>query len=847
MSSLATRGADRRSRGLPTPNRRGGNKATKVVASSSSASSVSSVIKTSVSQKGSVAAEWLRQIDEKSNARSWATLNRGLRIALGVICGMLAFSIVFFLSRTQVLTEIIEERSPTSFRSNECNEKHENEKVKPFPFSPRPWKATQEEIDLAAEQFPKSLQMRDLSEFDILIVGAGLSGTVLADLFARKHDKKVLMLEKRPHIGGNCYDFHESRTGILVNLYGAHLFHTNKQDVWKYVHRFSEWTPYEHRVIGRVDGKLVPIPVNIDTVNLLFGEKVASVEEMKAWLEHEREESGATAAGGKAENSKEVGISRVGSRLYQKLFREYTKKQWNVYPEDLGPVVLSRIPVRNDWDDRYFPNDKYQALPGQGYTKWFEEALDHPNIEVFTSTDYFEMLKNEPFAKKVFEKTFFTGQIDQFFRNKGVELKPLQYRSIKFEATIVDEPAVNQPAFVVNYPQFHDGKHTRTAEYKHMYHQDSPRSILIREYSTDIKDGAEPYYPFPTVENQEHFQKYKELAVSEEETSNVHFVGRLANYKYFNMDDAIKNALELYERLEGRERLDEALSEGTAPSFNSLVAHYVVHNTADVDLSWIPALCSRFFWRSIEGEKVHSKLFVYNSDRKKDAQLHLEIEGALQEAGCPKLRLGHDLFIRNIDERNPMELSWLEYFNSNTFGFGDINIFSSATLLKSEMPQLDEILSIQVLKLFRESRTRASQPKVIKNNVRRVHPSDWASFSVPLKQLRGEFVPTLQMLPLSGTVPRGAEGGGLRKDEGSTGALGDLYFEDEVPKRSASNCPALQQVNFVATDAIIRRMLARYRTALHDKIIPGIRANPGSSPFLKLVQNEWLCMFFDEA
>jgi UDP-galactopyranose mutase len=173
-----------------------------------------------------------------------------------------------------------------------------------------------------------------------------------------------------------------------VNLYGAHLFHTSKERVWHYMNRFSSWTPYEHRVVGRVDGKLVPIPVNIDTVNALAGARVGSVAEMRAWLAEARRSGGAADP---PRNSRDVGVSRVGKELYEKIFHEYTKKQWGVFPEALEPEVLARIPVREDWDDRYFPNDPFQALPARGYTAWFEVALRHPNLTVLTSTDYFTM------------------------------------------------------------------------------------------------------------------------------------------------------------------------------------------------------------------------------------------------------------------------------------------------------------------------------------------------------------------------------------------------------------------------------------------------------------------------
>lgn len=717
------------------------------------------------------------------------------------------------------------------------------------PFTSRAGAAQPETIDLASEQFPNVLPFQEMKGYDILIIGAGLSGTVLADLYARHHNKRVLIIERRPHIGGNCYDFREQRTDILVNLYGAHLFHTSKPDVWTYVHRFSEWTPYEHRVIGRVDGKLIPIPVNIDTVNTLLGEDIKSVEEMEAWLKAERQNSPVGEVDvSTAKNSREVGMGRVGERLYNKLFKEYTKKQWNVYPEDLGPVVLSRIPVRTDWDDRYFPNDKHQALPADGYTRWFEEALDHPNIRVFTSTDYFEMLKNEQFANLKFEKTFFTGQIDQFFRNRGVDLKPLQYRSIKFETIVVDEPAVNQPAFVVNFPQFRDGNHTRTAEYKHMYHQDSAQSILIREYSTDIKDGAEPYYPFPTEENQRHFEKYRELAKDEEEVNNVHFVGRLANYKYFNMDDAIQNALDLYVKLEGRKRLNAALREAKLPKETEMSVHYVVAVRNAKGLDWLSALCASPTWKSAAGSTaVRNTVFLYNMDRSLDNELLGKVREIAQHNRCAlDTRLGKGIVIRNIAPTQSLELVWLEHLSAHSFAFGDSNVFIDSSIAASVVGDVPAALNLQALKLFSEGKTRAAHPNVLKTNIRlasRPKNGEWSTsgrFSKLPSSSTSKDGNLLHVLPLG--KPGLSFGQHKLEAVDSMQALRMLFRDDEQPEI----CPTISTWAFTATDASLRRMLSIHRTAIYDKFIPELRANPTGS-FAQVMHSHWYCLFFNFA
>lgn len=365
-------------------------------------------------------------------------------------------------------------------------------------------------------------------KYDIVVIGSGISGATIAERYAQVFNKKVLVIEKRDHIGGNCYDFYND-AGILVSKYGAHLFHTNDEQVWKYLQTFSSWRPYVHTVLSSVDGMLVPIPVNITTVNLLFGLHIQTEEEMQEWLATQAIPIEHPA------NSEESALSRVGKTLYDKLFKNYTLKQWDTSPSLLDASILDRIPVRTNFDPRYF-SDKYQAMPSFGYTKIFEKMLSNPNITVQLNTDYFHIkgsLKN-------FEKLFFTGPIDLYFQNKSA--KRLTYRSLRFEFETFDFPYY-QVSSVVNYPNDH--KFTRIVEYKHMYGQKHPNTTISKEYPT--WDG-EPYYPVLSKENLDLYEFFKIKAIAEEK-KGVHFVGRLANYKYFNMDQAFANALDIFYKL----------------------------------------------------------------------------------------------------------------------------------------------------------------------------------------------------------------------------------------------------------------------------------------------------------
>jgi len=388
---------------------------------------------------------------------------------------------------------------------------------------------------------------------DLLIVGAGLSGAVIAERCSRELGMTSLMIDKRDHIGGNCYDYVDSH-GIRCSKYGAHLFHTQFERVSDYVSNFSEWIPFDHRVKGLVpdkDGvkKLVPIPPTQESVNILFDAGITNEAEMQAWYDKER----VVPPGGEPSNGEEAALSRVGSRLYERVFKHYTKKQWDKYPAELDASVLLRLPCRTSTDDRYF-GDAWQALPRRGYTRIFENMLlGDKNVSIRLNCDFFKHKAAGTLPK--YGLLVYTGQIDSYYAALG--MPKLEYRSLRFEEEYVEEPEDGffQEAMVVNYPSA-DVPFTRIVEYKHVPNQ--PTDVkegkvkgtkLAREYS--MADG-EPYYPVPNPENRALYEKYAELAAKEE---GVAFVGRLASYKYFNMDQAILNALEMFDNLKDTGKL----------------------------------------------------------------------------------------------------------------------------------------------------------------------------------------------------------------------------------------------------------------------------------------------------
>jgi UDP-galactopyranose mutase len=359
----------------------------------------------------------------------------------------------------------------------------------------------------------------------IVVVGAGLSGATMAERFAAQLGQRVLVVDKRPYVGGNCYDYLDEQ-GLLIPKYGPHFFHTNDHEVRDYLSRFTGWRPYEHRVLASVDGRLVPVPVNRRTINELIGAGLETADDVRAWLERHAEKRGAP------KNSEEAAVARVGRTLYEKLFRGYTRKQWDLDASSLAPSVLERIPVHYDDDDRYF-TDSFQAMPADGYTAMIQRMLSHPLIETRLGTDYFEIRSTLPAART----TVFTGEIDVYFADSGYER--LEYRSLRFELERLPIPKF-QPVAQVNYPG--DEPFTRITEPKHATGQESAGTTIIREYPVSV---GEPYYPVPRERNAAIYAKYLALAEREKE-KDVHFVGRLANYRYINMDQTVRNALNAF-------------------------------------------------------------------------------------------------------------------------------------------------------------------------------------------------------------------------------------------------------------------------------------------------------------
>ncbi len=364
--------------------------------------------------------------------------------------------------------------------------------------------------------------------FDYLVVGAGFAGATIAERLAAHAGKKVLICDRRPHIGGNAYD-HYDDAGILVHKYGPHIFHTNSRDVYEYLSRFTEWRPYQHRVLACVDGQLLPIPINLDTVNRMYGTSYTSFELEEFF-------KGVAEPVSEIRTSEDVIVSKVGRELYEKFFRNYTRKQWGLDPSELDAMVTARVPVRTNRDDRYF-TDTYQVMPLHGYTRMFERMLSHPNIKVLLNADYREVEGSIPYDEVVF-----TGPVDEFF---DYRFGKLPYRSLDFRFETRNVP-VAQAAPVINYPN--ENAYTRVTEFKYLSGQEHPKTTLVYEYATAQGD---PYYPVPRPENAALYRKYQELA---EQTPGVNFLGRLGTYKYYNMDQVVAQALTLYSRISGVSR-----------------------------------------------------------------------------------------------------------------------------------------------------------------------------------------------------------------------------------------------------------------------------------------------------
>ena len=367
--------------------------------------------------------------------------------------------------------------------------------------------------------------------YDYLIVGCGFAGSVLAERLANEHGARVLMIDKRDHVGGNAYD-EKNADGILYHKYGPHIFHTNSDEIFAYLSRFTKWRPYEHQVLASVRDQLVPIPINRTTLNSLFDAGLKTDADAAAFL------------GARAEpvadiqTSEDVVINAVGRELYELFFRGYTRKQWGLDPSELDKQVTSRIPTRTNTDDRYF-GDTHQAMPLDGYTAMFQRMLDHPNISIALGVDYRDV-RNEIDAAH----TIYSGPVDEYF---DWRFGKLPYRSLRFVHSTIDKEQY-QPVAVVNYPS-EDVPYTRISEYKHLTGQQHRQTSITLEYPSAEGD---PYYPIPREENQALYKQYEALA---DATPGVTFVGRLATYRYYNMDQIVGQALATFRRLDAARRV----------------------------------------------------------------------------------------------------------------------------------------------------------------------------------------------------------------------------------------------------------------------------------------------------
>ncbi len=356
-------------------------------------------------------------------------------------------------------------------------------------------------------------------KYDYLIVGAGFAGSVAAEQLASQHDKKILLVEKQNHIGGNAYDEYDEH-GILVHRYGPHIFHTNSKTVFDYLSQFTEWRKYEHRVLANLNGELYPIPINRTTINNLYNKNFTTDVEVEEFYKRVREKRNPIL------NSEDIIVNQVGQDLYEKFFKYFTRKQWDLDPSELAPSVCGRIPIRTNEDDRYF-TDEYQFMPKDGYTKMFEQMLNHKNIEIILNTDYKTILDNVKFDKMIY-----TGPIDYFFNYK---FGKLSYRSIKFEWENFDVEKYLKAAsynYVDNKENF-----TRITEYKYLTGQQADSTTMSKEFP---QMKGEPYYPIPNENNTLLFEKFKRES---DKLENIEFIGRLAEYKYYNMDQVVGRVL----------------------------------------------------------------------------------------------------------------------------------------------------------------------------------------------------------------------------------------------------------------------------------------------------------------
>ncbi|MGB8454996.1 MAG: UDP-galactopyranose mutase [Anaerocolumna sp.] len=356
--------------------------------------------------------------------------------------------------------------------------------------------------------------------YKYIVVGAGLAGLTIAERIAGGLNEKVLIIEKRNHIGGNIYDSYNEE-GILIHNYGPHIFHTNEREVYQYLSRFTPWNDFWHRVLTYVDGNLIPMPITVETINKLYNLNL-SCNEVEEFLKKQSEPID------EIKTSKDVALSKVGTDIYQKIFETYTKKQWGIDPGEIDTSVISRIPIRLNRDTRYF-NDRYQGMPKYGFTKMCEKMISNPNIKILLNTDYKEVIDDLQY-----EKLIYTGPTDYYYDYK---FGKMEYRSIDFVFETYNRDEY-QSAPVVNYPNDYD--FTRITEFKKLTWQEHKMTTILKEYPCS---EGEPYYPFPTKECKEQFGLYQSEMAKEEK---VIFLGRLAEYRYYNMDAVVKRALDIF-------------------------------------------------------------------------------------------------------------------------------------------------------------------------------------------------------------------------------------------------------------------------------------------------------------
>lgn len=376
--------------------------------------------------------------------------------------------------------------------------------------------------------------------FDHIVVGAGIAGIVLAERIANVLGKQVLIIEKRDHIGGNCYDY-RNEYSILIHKYGPHVFHTQLKNVWDYLSNFTDWNSYHHKVLGYVNGKKIPIPFNLNSLNKSYPSIIAQQMTDKLIQKYGLN---AKIPILELKKSKDGDLCLLADYVYNNVFLNYTKKQWGMKPEELDPSVTARVPVLVSRNDCYF-QDPYQGLPSEGYTKMFERMTSNPNIEIKLNTDYKELIDFDyngevKFSGGLFNgKMIFTGEIDYFF---DYEFGKLPYRTLDFDFETLNQE-VYQEVGVVNYPN--DYKFTRITEFKHLTGEKNPKTTISKEYPRDCYEKDDiSYYPIPKEENIEIYRKYQRKA---REFDNLIFVGRLAEYQYYNMDQVVDRALTIFQ------------------------------------------------------------------------------------------------------------------------------------------------------------------------------------------------------------------------------------------------------------------------------------------------------------